>query len=101
MLDLARKKISIFSIVKLCARYSPTRFVMCLALTVMDGLLVPLMVVVVANFIDSAITLASKDPQTYIVMKNAIFMGLGYWYATPRAERPVAEKATLTETLGQ
>lgn len=80
MLDLARKKISIFSIIKLCARYSPMLFVMCLALTLMDGLLVPLMLMVVANFIDSAITLVSKDPQTYIMMKNAIFIGLGYFY---------------------
>jgi len=80
MLDLARKKISIFSIVKLCARYSPMLFVMCLVLTVIDGLLVPLMLVVVANFINSAITLTSENPQTYILMKNAIFMGLGYFY---------------------
>jgi len=99
MLDLARKKISIFSIVKLCARYSPMRFVMCLALTVMDGLLVPLMVVVVASFIDSAITLASKDPQTYIVMKNAIFMGLGYFYMQLSQELKLYFYELLEDTL--
>ncbi|WBW94987.1 ABC transporter ATP-binding protein [Oceanirhabdus sp. W0125-5] len=80
MVDLDRKNISVFSIVKICARYSPMLFVMCLALTVMDGLLVPMMLLVVANFIDSAITLASNEPQTYIMMKNAIFMGVGYFY---------------------
>lgn len=24
-------------------------------------------------------------------LSGAVFMGLGYWYATPRAQRPVAE----------
>jgi len=80
MLDLAGKKISIFSLIKLCARYSPMLFVLSLILTVMDGLLVPLMLIVVANFIDSAITLASENPQTYIMIKNAVYMGLGYFY---------------------
>lgn len=80
MLDLDRKNISVFSIVKLCFRYSSVLFVMCFALTVMDGLLVPLMIGVVARFIDSAITLTSDAPQTYIMIKNAIFMGLGYFY---------------------
>ncbi len=74
------KRISIFSIVKLCARYSPMLFTICFALTVMDGLLVPLMLVIVGKFIDSAITLASKAPQTYIILKNTIFMGMGYFY---------------------
>lgn len=74
------KRISIFSIVKLCARYSPMLFIICFALTVMDGLLVPLMLVIVGKFIDSAITLVSKDPQTYIMLKNAMFMGMGYLY---------------------
>jgi ATP-binding cassette subfamily B protein len=99
MLDLARKKISIFSIVKLCARDSPIIFIMCLALTVMDGLLVPLMMVVVANFINSAITLASKDPQTYIVMKNAIFMGLGYFYMQLSQELKLYFYELLEDTL--
>lgn len=80
MLDLAGKKISIFSLIKLCARYSPMLFIMNLILTVMDGLLVPLMLIVVANFIDSAITLTSENPQTYIMIKNAVYMGLGYFY---------------------
>jgi ATP-binding cassette subfamily B protein len=74
------KRISIFSIVKLCARYSPMLLIICSALTVMDGLLVPLILMIVARFIDSAITLASKDPQTYIMLKNAIFMVMGYFY---------------------
>jgi len=76
MLDLAGRKISIFSLIKLCARYSPMLFMMSLILTVMDGLLVPLMLIVVANFIDSAITLTSENPQTYIMIKNAVYMGL-------------------------
>lgn len=74
------KRISIFSIVELCARYSPMLFIACFVLTVMDVLLVPLMLVIVGKFIDSAMTLASKEPQTYIMLKNAMFMGIGYFY---------------------
>lgn len=80
MLDLGKKKISIFSIIKLCARYSPMLLTACFALTVMDGLLVPIMMVIVAKFIDSAMTLASKEPQIYIMLKNAMFMVMGYFY---------------------
>lgn len=80
MLDLDKDKINIFSIIKLCATYSPILFVMSFALTVMDGLLVPFMLVVVAHFIDSATTLASENPQTYSMVKNAVFMGAGYSY---------------------
>lgn len=32
-------------------------------------------------------------------LSGAIFMGLGYWYATPRAERPVATKNAAQETV--
>lgn len=74
------KRISILSTIKLCARYSPMLFIACFALTVMDGVLVPLMLVIVGKFIDSAMTLASKEPQTYIMLKNAMFMGIGYFY---------------------
>lgn len=80
MLDLNKEKINIFSIIKLCVRYSPILFVMVFAFNVMDGLLVPFMLVVVAHFIDSATTLASENPQTYMMIKNAIFMGAGYFY---------------------
>jgi len=80
MIDLRGKKISIFSIIKLCYKYSPAFFIMTLTLTVIDGLVVPLMLMVVAQFIDSAITLASNNPQTYLMIQNAIFMGLGYLY---------------------
>ncbi len=80
LIDGNYKRISIFSVVKLCATYSPMLFIICSALTVMDGLLVPIMMVIVGDFIDSAITLASKDPQTYIMLKNTMFMGMGYFY---------------------
>lgn len=80
MLDLSKKKVSLFSIIKLCGSYSPMLLVLCFFLTVMDGLLVPLMMVIVAKFIDSAITLASKEPQIYIMLKNAVFMVMGYFY---------------------
>ena len=31
-------------------------------------------------------------------LSGAVFMGLGYWYATPKANRPVADKFNQTET---
>lgn len=31
-------------------------------------------------------------------LAGAVFMGLGYWYATPRAQRPQAEKAPARQT---
>ncbi|XMR38134.1 hypothetical protein ACLK2C_17935 [Escherichia coli] len=31
-------------------------------------------------------------------VSGALFMGLGYWYATPKANRPVADKFNQTET---
>ncbi|STM17615.1 nitrite transporter [Escherichia coli] len=30
-------------------------------------------------------------------LSGAVFMGLGYWYATPKANRPVADKFNQTE----
>ncbi len=30
-------------------------------------------------------------------LSGAVFMGLGYWYATPKAERPLAKAASQTE----
>lgn len=32
-------------------------------------------------------------------LSGAIFMGLGYWYATPRAERPIPAKNAAQETV--
>jgi nitrite transporter NirC len=32
------------------------------------------------------------------ILSGAVLMGLGYWYATPRTERPQAEKATVRQT---
>lgn len=39
-------------------------------------------------------------PQTWLgnTLSGAVFMGLGYWYATPKANRPVADKFNQTET---
>ena len=31
-------------------------------------------------------------------LSGVVFMGLGYWYATPKANRPVADKFNQTET---
>ncbi len=80
MLNLNAKKISILTVIKMCAGYSPLLFILTFALTVADGLLVPLMIMIVANFIDSAISLVSENPQHYTMMKNAVFIGLGYFY---------------------
>ncbi len=80
MLNLNAKKISILTVIKMCAGYSPLLFILTFALTVGDGLLVPLMIMIVANFINSAISLVSENPQYYIMMKNAVFIGLGYFY---------------------
>ncbi|MEG0672328.1 ABC transporter ATP-binding protein [Clostridium sp.] len=99
MIDLDRKNISIFSIIRLCAKCSPIFFVMCSALTVIDGLLVPVMLIVVANFIDSAITLASNNPQTYIMMKNAIFLGMAYLYMQFSEELKVYFYQLFEDTL--
>lgn len=34
-------------------------------------------------------------------LSGVVFMGLGYWYATPQSERPAPEKANKTERLAQ
>jgi nitrite transporter NirC len=32
------------------------------------------------------------------IVSGSVLMGLGYWYATPRAERPQAEKTATRQT---
>ncbi|CAH5720112.1 nitrite transporter NirC [Klebsiella oxytoca] len=34
-------------------------------------------------------------------LSGVVFMGLGYWYATPKSERPAPEKTNETESLAQ
>jgi nitrite transporter NirC len=31
-------------------------------------------------------------------LSGVVFMGLGYWYATPKAERPQPERVAMPET---
>lgn len=73
-------KYKILTLIKLCAHYSPSWFIVCLILTVIDGLMVPFMMFTVAKFIDAAIKIASSNPETKAMF---IYLGLtvlGYLY---------------------
>lgn len=76
-----RSKFKILTLIKLCAQYSPAGFVVCFVLTVIEGLMIPFMLYTVARFIDSAVTIASPNPD---MMTMFIYLGLtalGFLYS--------------------
>lgn len=75
-----RSKIKILTLIKLCAQYSPAGFVFCFVLTVIEGLMIPFMLYTVARFIDSAMTIASPNPDTMTMFIYLGLTALGFLY---------------------
>lgn len=73
-------KFKILMLIKLCVHYSPICFIVCLVLTVIDGLMVPYMLFTVAKFIDAAMTIASSKPESMTMFIYLALTVLGYLY---------------------
>lgn len=73
-------KNSIWNIFAISARYAPFYFGLCLGLTIIDGLMTPVMIIVVAQFIDAAVTVASEAPKFKEIILYALLIGANYLY---------------------
>lgn len=74
-------KHKILNLVKICLCYSKVSLGLCLVLTVIDGLMTPFMLFTVANFINSAMTITSSNPETSKMFLYLGFTILGYLYS--------------------
>jgi ATP-binding cassette subfamily B protein len=74
------KKYNLFSALTLCSQYAPAATAVNITLNILGGVLSPVMVYVIALFIDSALTMSSGEPQVMPLMVSAIGMLLGYVY---------------------
>ena len=75
-----KRKSNILSLIEIVTFYSPFHFVVCLILTIVEGLMVPFMLFTVAKFIDAAMTVTSLNPEIKTML---IYLGLtvlGYLY---------------------
>ncbi len=80
MLDTNRKRLSVITIIKMSITYSPLLCILLFILTIIDGLLIPMMIGVVANFIDSAMKLTSYISYSQEMIVNGVVLGLVYLY---------------------
>ncbi|MCL2813711.1 MAG: ABC transporter ATP-binding protein/permease [Oscillospiraceae bacterium] len=77
---MENKKYNVLSAVAICAKCAPAATIANVILNVISGILAPVMVYVVAVFVDSAVTLTSSEPHTKILLISIAAMVIWYTY---------------------
>ena len=74
------KKFNLLNGIGLCFKYAPAACIINILLNIMNGILPPVMVFIVAGFIDSAVSLASDSPKKGLLIISVVLMLSGYLY---------------------
>lgn len=74
------KKYNFLSGIGLCFKYAPAACIINILLNIINGILPPVMVFIVAGFIDSAVSLASDSPKKGLLIVSVVLMLSGYLY---------------------
>jgi len=77
---MENKKYNIVNAIAICIRYAPVAAITNIILNIISGILAPVMVYIVAVFVDSAVTLTSNEPQTKILILSVAAMVIWYTY---------------------
>lgn len=63
-----------------CFKYAPGASIFNILINIINGILPPVMVFIVAGFIDSAVTLASNSPKTDVLIISVVLILFVYLY---------------------
>lgn len=77
---IRQTKIPFLSVMALIVKTAPVLFGLSLLLTFLDGLIVPLMIVYVAKFINAALTMTSEHQETFRLLMSSVVIVLSYVY---------------------